>query len=79
VNRRNRCKHLDTYCALVGTARKKEITDVQQDVDKLFGKLEKQGAESRVRALWSRVTAWFEQETGQTRRTTTTEKEEERN
>lgn len=70
--------HLDTYSALVSTARKKEIVEVQQDVDKLFGKLEKQGAESSVRDLWSRVTAWFGQETGQTRQTTTTQNEGEK-
>jgi hypothetical protein len=42
---------------------------MQEEIDQLFGKLEKEGAESTVRNLWHRATGWLKQKSGQTHQT----------
>lgn len=61
--------HLEEYRSLAGPARKDEVDKIQKDIGRLFGKLEKEGAESTVRDLWHRVTGWLTQKSGQTHQT----------
>jgi hypothetical protein len=67
--------HLEAYRTLVGQSRKEEIDKMQEDIDRLFGKLEKEESESTIRELWNRATGWLTRKSGQTHQVATQDEE----
>jgi hypothetical protein len=67
--------HLEAYRTLVGQSRKDEIDKMQEDIDRLFGELEKQESQSTIRELWNRATGWLTRKSGQAHEVTTPDKE----
>ena len=62
--------YLDTYKTVVDEKRAEKVAALQEDIDRLFGTLEEEESESRIRGLWGRVTNWFSREPGQSHQTT---------
>ena len=65
---------LDTYRTLIGVEAGKPVIDLQNDIQKLSGELQKPETAGKIRGLWEKVASWFKRESGQA--VTTTPKEE---
>lgn len=62
---------LETYRGLVGTAEAKPAADLEKEIEKISGELERPGVSDRIRGMWDKATSWFKRESGQAHDTTT--------
>jgi hypothetical protein len=62
---------LEAYRGLVGTAEAKPAADLEKEIEKISGELEKPGVADRIRGMWDKATSWFKRESGQAHDTTT--------
>ncbi|MEI9898114.1 MAG: YfdX family protein [Chthoniobacter sp.] len=67
---------LDAYRGLVGASEAKSAADLEKEIEKVSGELEKPGVAGRIRGMWDKATSWFTRETGQAHETAPTEKRE---
>jgi hypothetical protein len=67
---------LEAYRALVGTGEGKAVGDLEKEIEKVSGELEKPGVSDRIRGMWDKATSWFKREPGQARETAPSEKKE---
>jgi len=68
---------LDTYRTLIGVEDGKLVIDLQNDIQKLSGEMQKPETAGKIRGMWEKVASWFKHESGQAVTTTpTTPKEQ---
>jgi hypothetical protein len=56
---------LETYRTLVGEEAGKSVVELQNDIQKLSGELQKPESEGKIRGMWEKVAGWFKRESGQ--------------
>ena len=56
---------LDTYRTLIGTEAGKPVADLQNDIQKLSGELQKPETAGKIRGMWEKVASWFKREPSQ--------------
>jgi hypothetical protein len=56
---------LEAYRGLVGTAEAKPAAELEKEIEKVSGELEKPGVADRIRGMWDKATSWFKREAGQ--------------
>jgi hypothetical protein len=61
---------LEAYRGLVGTAEAKPAADLEKEIEKISGEIEKPGVADRIRGTWNKATSWFKRESGQAHDTT---------
>ena len=67
---------LEAYRGLVGTSEAKPAADLEKEIEKVSGELEKPGVAEKIRGMWDKATSWFKREPGQARETAPAEKKE---
>lgn len=67
---------LEAYRGLVGVNEAKPAADLEKEIEKVSGELEKPGVAERIRGMWDKATSWFKREAGQARETAPVEKKE---
>jgi hypothetical protein len=65
---------LETYRGLVGAAEAKPAADLEKEIEKVSGEIEKPGVADRIRGMWDKATSWFKKESGQAREVAPAEK-----
>ena len=67
---------LETYRGLIGTGDTKPAADLEKEIDKISGEIEKPGVADKIRGLWDKATSWFKRESGQAHESAPAEKKE---
>ena len=67
---------LEAYRGLLGTGDTKPAADLEKEIDKVSGELEKPGGAEKIRGMWDKATSWFKRESGQARETAPADKKE---
>lgn len=67
---------LEAYRGLVSTSEAKPAADLEKEIDKISGELEKPGVAEKIRGMWDKATSWFKRESGQARETAPAVKKE---
>ncbi len=67
---------LEAYRGLVGTSQAKPAADLEKEIEKISGEIEKPGVAERIRGMWDKATSWFKRESGQAHETAPMEKKE---
>lgn len=67
---------LETYRVLLGTRDTKPAAELDKEIEKISGELEKPGVTEKIRGMWDKATSWFKRESGQAHETAPSEKKE---
>ena len=67
---------LEAYRGLVSADDAKPAAELEKEIEKLSGEIEKPGGEKQIRSMWDKATSWFKQEAGQARETAPARKNE---
>jgi hypothetical protein len=67
---------LETYRGLVGANEAKPAADLEKEIEKVSGEIEKPGVADKIRGMWDKATSWFTRESGQARETVPAENKE---
>ena len=67
---------LEAYRGLIGTSDAKPAADLEKEIEKVSGELEKPGVAEKIRGMWDKAASWFKRESGQARETAPAEKKE---
>ena len=67
---------LEAYRGLVGANEAKPAADLEKEIEKVSGEIEKPGVSDRIRGMWDKATSWFKRETGQAHESAPAEKKE---
>jgi hypothetical protein len=67
---------LEAYRGLIGANAAKPAADLEKEIEKISGALEKAGVEEKIRGMWEKATSLFTREAGQARETAPAEKKE---
>jgi len=67
---------LETYRGLVGADAARPAADLEKEIEKISGEIEKPGVADRIRGMWDKATSWFKKESGQARETAPAEQKE---
>ena len=67
---------LEAYRGLVGPNEAKPAADLEKEIEKISGEIEKPGGAEKIRGMWDKATSWFKRETGQAHESAPTEKKE---
>jgi YfdX protein len=65
---------LEAYRGLVGANEAKPAADLEKEIEKVSGEIEKPGVAERIRGMWDKATSWFKKESGQAREIAPAEK-----
>ncbi len=60
---------LEAYRGLVGSNEAKPAAELEKEIEKVSGELEKPGVAERIRGMWDKATSWFKRESGQASQT----------
>jgi len=69
---------LETYRGLIGADEAKPVAELEKEIARVSGEIEKPGIQGRIRGMWSKATSWFTRESGQAHETVSSEKKEEK-
>ena len=61
---------LEAYRGLIAPSDTKPAADLEKEIEKISGELEKPGVAERIRGMWDKATSWFKRESGQAHETT---------
>ena len=67
---------LEAYRGLVGADEAKLATDLEKEIERVSGEIEKPGVAARIRGMWDKATSWFKEEAGEARETAPAEKKD---
>ena len=67
---------LEAYRGLVGADEAKPAADLEKEIEKVSGEIEKPGVSDRIRGMWDKATSWFKREAGQAHESAPAEKKE---
>ena len=67
---------LEAYRGLVGPSEAKPAADLEKEIEKVSGEIEKPGVSEKIRGMWDKATGWFKREAGQAHESAPAEKKE---
>ncbi len=67
---------LEAWRGLVGADEAKPAADLEKEIEKVSGEIEKPGVAEKIRGMWDKATSWFKREAGQALESAPGEKKE---
>ena len=60
----------------MGPSEAKPAADLEKEIEKVSGEIEKPGVSEKIRGMWDKATGWFKREAGQAHESAPAEKKE---